>query len=275
RSTDIPQKRITYKKVNRDITMLEMINLIDNKNQLNSSFLYSKSFYINGDLSKIELYENGRMTAYNKRYYHRSKIANFPLKEEHWELDITNKELKKEIYAEDSAGNKRMVFDENGFELKTVWLYDNIGFYKSEEYEDGKLQTYHIYYYYGDTRRKIQELKLLLNEGEINENEYNKRYKEAIQSVSPVISQIDDFEKDGTFNTRRFYTTFSTLMEVRYYDENNVNRLIEYYNKDGKISSIDIKNENGNVIETYSTDMVDMEFILEKRREVRDEKENK
>lgn len=234
--TDIPYEEITYRNINKDLSMLEMVKSIERDYNLKSSFLYSKVKYEDGLEKLYEMYRNGKVVAYKQRYYKNSRGIKRPIKEEHWELS-ENKKARSTSYIVNSRGEKQKVFDGNGFELRNVWQYNRVGlFNRAEDYKAGKLEHYHIYFYYHNTA---------------------------------TIRQIDDKDSDNKFNTRRFYTTFSTLMEVWYYDDENHSCLKEFYNSDGKILEIHILDKAGNIIESHDYLGKTQEFFLEKRREVR------
>ncbi len=273
KGVDTPLKEVTYRNINKDISMLDMVKLIEQKHNLISSFLYSKVTYTNGNFSRSELFRNGKIVAYKDRYYSKTEYISYPIptKEESWEMTEFSKNQREKII-KNSLLQYQKVLDGKGFELKTVWLYDIFGFYKAEDYDKGELKYYHNYIYYNDSRIELKNLKSDYDYGEMTKNEYNQRRKEIIKKgCGNLIKQIDDFiGTSNIFSTRRFYTELSTLLEIRYYDKNNVNRLIEYYNTSGNISAIDIKDENGFTIDTYDSTEVDMEFFLEKRRQVRE-----
>ena len=237
--TNTPYEEITYRNINKDLSMLEMVKNIEKNYKLKSSYLYSKVSYEDGLEKRYEMYRNGKVIAYKQRYYERTaNNLKRPIREEHWELS-TNSKANKTVNVRNSRGQEQKVFDGNGFELVNVWQYSRAGlFNRAEDYNDGKLTHYHIYFYYHNTA---------------------------------TIRQIDDKDADNKFNTRRFYTTFSTLMEVWYYDNDNNCRLKEFYESDGSILEIHIIDKDGNILESYDYLGKTQEFFLEKRREIRNE----
>lgn len=268
KGTDESIKEITYKDIKRDYDTFNIIKNIKEKYNINTSYLYSIIYYENGNITRSELYRNGKLIAYKKRYYETKNEVSYPKKEEHWEINYENGKDQALVYDINSEGKKQKVYDKDGYELKTVWLYDELGFYMSEDYENGKLKYYHKYYYQSETRNQLENLRLDLKDGEITKDEYKVYIKDVIRNASSVIKQIDDFKNNGDFKTRRFYTSFSTLMEIWYYDKDNNHRLTEYYNPDGHIRAIDIKNEKGITISSYDNTEVDMDFFIDIRNEI-------
>lgn len=271
--TDIPNKEFIYRNLDSENSMFELFELIEyiKKNyDLNSSFLHSIQYFDDGLFKRLEMYRNGEILSYKERFYKKIDEVIYAIREEHWEL--SNDPLSQtEKMTKNSLGFNQKIFDGKGNELKHVWLYDEFGFYRAEDYEKASLKYYHVYYYYGDVRKNLKSLKIQLDRGDISTEEFFKEQQELFRHRTTLIKQIDDFNYNNTFNTRRFFSTLSTLMEIRYYDKNNVNRLIEYYDTNGSITAIDIKNAQGILIETYDCFEVNYEFFLEQRQKLRGE----
>ncbi len=278
RGVDTPLKEITYKNID-DISIMDLISSMKENYNLLSSYLYSIKYYRDGLINRTELYRNGKLVAYKQRNYVYRYHTVLPYKEEHW-VRSSGDIIKEKTSIKNSLEEDQLVYDGNGFELRTVWIYyDNdyqlFGYYYLEEdYYDGRLKYYHDIHYYEDMRDKLDANLTSLNYGEINKKEYDKRRIEILKTGnSTLISRIDDYKPSGKFYTRRFYSRLSKLIEVWYYDSNNVNRLVEYYNSDGDINGIDIKDTNGYLVETYNNTEVDLTFFLKIRNEILNENE--